>query len=204
MEISRIYHGGSTSKRKGWHGCCDGKYLIDRVWIPAVEFEPHPSSPCGVLVPRVFPNGVAVRCLTFASNQLDVCYVWVPAMKYWTFNFGAPTGISMKVVWGMELTSGAPANQVKFKYSFSYVRNNETMDFVPPAMADLDSYTTFAYALRIRQSDDISIFDPSGAGTALEGAFYLKFERVGPDPWDTYPNNVNLYGIYLDFPLQFP
>jgi hypothetical protein len=203
MQVSRIYHGGGTGKSRGWHGCCDGKYLVDRVWIPAVEFYPHPSSPCGTLAARVFPNGVAVRCLTFASNQLDVCYVWVPAMKYWTYKFSAPTGISMKVVWGMENTS-APANQVKWKYSLSYVRNNETMNFVPPVMTDLDSYTTYAYALRIRQLDDVPIYDPSGAGTVLEGCFYFKFERDGPDPWDTYPYDCNLYGVYLDFPLQFP
>jgi hypothetical protein len=208
MQTSRIYHGGSTSKRKGWPGGGSGSssYNYDRIWIPSDDLFGYPNSAPNGPSTRTLPNGVAVRVWTFSPSETDIVFCWfgLPS-KFWKYLFATGSSeLTVMVYYYVDSTVGAPNNVIDFRLHLAYVRHNEDMNFVVPALTGLTAYSGTQFYNHVNTTFNFGINDVSGAGTEIEGSFYLKLERQGGSPSDTYPNEAHLYGIGIDFPLKFP
>lgn len=201
---ARVWHGGGAGKQKGYGGGSgDGKYLIDRLWVPSQEFTPHPGNPCGGLFTATLPlGGIATRHYTFATNQTDIAFTWVKPPLYWNYDVVAPTGLNVKIHWYGDNTN--PATGVRMAAFLGIVRDQETLNFAAPVMTPWTTNITTAYRLYIYEFNNFPITDPSGAGTSVEPLLYFKFERQGLVPADTYPFDIHLLGVSFDFPMVFP
>lgn len=198
---SRIYHGGASGKMKGWPAGGGGgsTYLFERIWIPAEQFAPLNSNPPNGPNTRVFPNTVNAYSYFFTADALDLVYHWfcLPS-RYWTYAFSAPTSVTLRLYWYVEATS---ANNIRWKAELNYVRHNETMNFVPPALGTYDAVAGTQYYLHVQTLANFPINDPTGAGTSVEGAFYLKLGRDGADAADTFTGEAYLIGASVEIPL---
>jgi hypothetical protein len=197
---SRIYHGGASGKMRGWPAGGGGStYLYERIWIPAEQFAPLSSNPPNGPNTRVFPNTVNAYSYFFAADQLDLIYHWfcLPS-RYWTGKLSAPTDCKLRLYWYTENTSG---DNIRWKAELNIVRDSETMDFAPPALGTYDAAAGTANYLHIQELTNFPINDPSGAGTNVESAFYLKLGRDGADAADTFTSEAYLIGASVEIPL---
>lgn len=194
-----IYHGGGARKIGFPSGGGGGTYLFERIWIPAEQFAPLSSNPPNGPNTRVFPNTVNAYSYFFAAAELDLIYHWfcLPS-RYWTYTFSAPTRCTLRLYWYVESTS---VNNIRWKAELNYVRDGETMDFTPPALGTYDAAAGTANDKHVLTLTNFPINDPSGAGTSVEGAFYLKLGRDGADSADTFSGEAYLTGVSVEIPL---
>lgn len=203
MQQALIYHGSGPGKR-GWPaggGSGSGLYLFERIWIPAEQFAPHATYPPNGPNTRTMPNGVNAYSYFFTAAELDLVYHWfcLPS-RYWKYSFSAPTECTVRLYWYVEATS---ANTIRWVAELNYVRHNETMNFVPPALGNYDAVAGTNYNLHVQTLANFPINDPSGAGTEIEGAFYLKVGRDGTAAADTFTGEAYLIGVSVEIPLKF-
>lgn len=202
MQQSAIYHGGGMGRGGGFPAGSGGSsYLFERIWIPAEQFAPHNTNPPNGPNTRAFPNTVNAYSYFFTAAELDLVYHWfcLPS-RYWKYQFSAPTECIVRLYWYVETTS---ANNIRWVAELNYVRHNETMNFVPPALGNYDAVAGTQYNLHVQTLTDFPINDPSGAGTEIEGAFYLKVGRNGADAADTFAGESYLIGVSVEIPLKF-
>lgn len=206
MNQSLIYHGGPAGKQ-GFPASSGGgsSYLYDRIWISSDELQSYPSFPPNGPSTRTLPNTLVTRVWTFAPDQLDIVFAWfaLPS-RYWTYATSAPTGLRLIPHYYVDSASVAPNDVIDFRAALIFFRCGEVINVAGPSMTALPSTCGVSnYQLCCQNHDDFPIINPYGASTEVEGIFYLKFERVGSDPSDTYPNEAHLLGIAVDIPLKF-
>lgn len=204
MNQASIYHGGGFGGCGGFGGAAASvqKYLFERIWIPAEQFAALSSNPPNGPNTRVFPNTVNAYSWFFAAAELDLVYHWfcLPS-RYWKYQLTAPTECTLRLYWYTDVTS---ALIIRWKAELNYVRDGETMNFVPPALGTYDAAAGTQYLLHVQTLANFPINNPSGAVTEMEGAFYLKLGRDGADAADTFTGEAYLIGASVEFPLKYP
>lgn len=203
MNQSMIYHGGGMGKGSGFTsgGGGGGSYVYERIWIPANELNALSSNPPNGPTTRVLPNTVNSRVWIFTASELDLAFSWfcLPS-RYWKYIFSGTTEIAVRIYW---YTDNTAATIVRWVHELNYVRHNETMNFTPPVLGTYDTAAGTAYNLHVSTLTNYTVNDPSGAGTEVEGAFYLKIGRDGANGADTFPFEAYLLGVSIEFPLKF-
>lgn len=203
MNQAPIYHGGGFGGGGGFPAAAapSSTYLFERIWIPAEQFAPLSSNPPNGPNTRVFPNTVNAYSYFFTAAELDLVYHWfcLPS-RYWKYQLSAPTECTVRLYWYVETTS---ALIIRWVAEINYVRHNETMNFVPPALGNYDAAAGTQYNLHVQTLANFPINNPSGAVTETEGAFYLKLGRNGADAADTFTGEAYLIGASVEIPLKF-
>lgn len=208
MQNEKIYHGGAMRK-SAWpsgSGAAGSSYLFDRVWIPATDFKPYPSYPPNGPSPRALPNTIVTYVYQFSPDQLDIIFAWVSLpSRYWTFITSAPTKLRLRPVYYTDNVVASPNNIIDFKAAVMWFPHGYTLNASGPSMTDIPSVCSpVAYGQEDSSVDDFPILNPHSDNSMIEGAFYVKFERVGNSAKDTYSNEAHVLGLMLEFPLDYP
>jgi hypothetical protein len=204
MNQSKIYHGGSMGGSKGFSGgvASPTKYLYEKIWIPSTELRSHTSFPPNGPTTKALPNTVQTHVWVFTASEQDMAFAWIPKVsRYWNHNLTVPTSCNLRLYWYGETTQ---AKQVCWGVELCFVRNGETLNFVPPAWTQMYLTGITAYQQNITLRSDFPIFNPSGSAAINEGTFFLKVIRDGSNAEDTYDFEALLLGVSIEFPLVYP
>lgn len=199
MNISKIYHGGSTNGSKGFSGAGGTLINKERVWINTKDLTALQAFPPNGPNCRVLPTTINTCVWVFSPTELDLAFCWVPLpSKFWTYKLTAPTSCDLRTYWYTDNTS---ADIIAWRAELNYVRNGETLNFAPPALNNMDAAAGTQYFLHVQEYLDFPINNPSGSVATTEGAFYLKLGRDGAAAADTFQFESFLLGVTIDFPI---
>lgn len=203
MNQSKIYHGGSVNGSRGFSGAAASeKYLFEKIWIPANDMKAHASFPPNGPAVRALPNTVQTFVWIYTPSEQDMAFAWFPVVsRYWNQDLTVPTSCKVRLYWYGDVTSNT---QVCWGVELCFVRNAETLNFVPPAWTQMYQSNVTQYQENIALKDDFPIYNPSGSSLINEGMFFFKVIRDGSNAADTYPNEAYLLGASIEFPLVFP
>lgn len=201
MNQSRIYHGGSMGGSKGFSGSGAAPASIDKIRIDRYtsDFTALASNPPNGPNCRVLPNTPNTCVWVFSATEMDLVFSWIPLpSKFWTYDLTAPTNCDLRFYWYTDNTS---ANIVCWRAEIVYVRNGETLNFVPPVLTNINVAAGNQYALHVEEYLNFPITNPTGSAAETEGLFYLKMGRDGANAADTFGFEAFLLGASIDFPI---
>ena len=204
MNQSLIYHGGGMGGGGGFAGAAAAseKYLFERIYISATELKAHSTQPPNGPATRALPTTINTFVWIFTSTELDLVTAWfsLPS-RYWKYQIAAPTECTLRLYWYTDNTS---ANVIAWRHELNYVRNGETLNFAPPALANSDLAAGTQYLLNVTTLANYAINNPSGSAAETEGMFYVKVGRDGAAAADTFGFEAFLLGVSVEFPLKYP
>jgi hypothetical protein len=198
----RIISSGGFGRR-GWPNSSSVPASFDkeRIWVNANQFSAHNTYPANGPQTRQLPNTLNCRVYSFSSTEYDLAFAWVPLpTSFWSYKVTAPTSCTLRTHWYTEITS---SGIVTWQAEIIYVRDNETLNFVMPAMSDMYEAAGTQYILHVQEYANFPIYNPSGSSSENEGAFYLKIGRRGDLSADTFDGEAYLIGASVEFPLEF-
>lgn len=205
MNQAAIYHGGGMGGGGGFagaSGAITGKYVYERIWIPSKIFESVSGAAPNGPGTRTLPNGVNTFSWFFTPSELDIVYHhFALPSRYWKYQISAPTDCTLRIYWYTDTTA---ATIIAWRAMLNYVRDTETLNFVPPAFQNLNAAAGTQYTLHVQTVANFPINNPSGSVAETEGTFYLKVGRDGVNASDTFAGESYLLGASVEFPLKFP
>lgn len=175
--------------------------LFEKIWIPANDLKAHASFPPNGPAVRALPNTVQTFVWIYTAAERDMAFAWFPVVsRYWNHGLTVPTSCKLRLYWYGDVTNNS---RVCWGVELCFVRNGETLNFVPPAWTQMYHTNVTQYQQIITLKDDFPIYNPSGSSFVNEGTFFLKVIRDGSNEDDTYPNEAYLLGVSVDFPLTY-